>query len=108
MLPYLLDSINTALCKLSFPLQLNSFACSTLLGIFWILVFPFSRKSLEKDCASVLTGLILGGERFTSEYSCIDCIKTLEGSSLRMALRELAPVQRMNRTAEFLLGDRHL
>lgn len=56
-------------------------------------------------------GLILGEERFTSEiffffflkYSFIDCIKTLEGSSLCMALWELVPVQRMNRTAEFLL-----
>ena len=56
-------------------------------------------------------GLILGEECFTSEiffffffkYSFIDCIKTLEGSSLCMALWELVPVQRMNRTAEFLL-----
>lgn len=42
------------------------------------------------------------------KHSCTDCINILEGSCLCMALWELAPGQRMNRTAEFLLWDGHL
>lgn len=75
--------------------------CSILVRIFLILEgFPFSRKDLRTLCLCTLKEYSLEENVSSMNYSCADCINIPKESLLCVALWELGPVQRMNRTEQ--------